>query len=97
MSRQRHRGDHGHGVESCDRQLPLAALYWDGVNQRPSADNPWFNVTARHPFNVFNDFNHESPDTKYFSSRVMQYWLKEYQVDGFRFDLSKGFTQKQSQ
>lgn len=79
-----------HATGSC----PLAALYWDGVNQRPSADNPWFNVTARHPFNVFNDFNHESPDTKYFSSRVMQYWLKEYQVDGFRFDLSKGFTQK---
>lgn len=73
---------------------PLAALYWDGVNNRPAADNPWFNPVAKHPFNVFNDFNHESADTKYFSTRVMEYWLKEFKVDGYRFDLSKGFTQK---
>lgn len=79
-----------HATGTC----PLAALYWDGVNQRPAADNPWFNVTARHPFNVFNDFNHESKDTRYFSTRVMEYWLKEYHIDGYRFDLSKGFTQK---
>jgi uncharacterized membrane protein YgcG len=31
--------------------------------------------------------------TRYFSSRVMEHWLKEYKVDGYRFDLSKGFTQ----
>lgn len=79
-----------HATNSC----PLAALYWDGANNRPAADNPWFNPVARHPFNVFNDFNHESPDTKYFSTRVMEHWLKEYRVDGYRFDLSKGFTQK---
>ena len=23
----------------------------------------------------------------------MQYWLEEYKIDGFRFDLSKGFAQ----
>ena len=79
-----------HATGTC----PLAALYWDGINQRPSADNPWFNVTARHPFNVFNDFNHESKDTRYFTTRVIEYWLKEYNIDGYRFDLSKGFTQK---
>ncbi|MDZ4709962.1 MAG: alpha-amylase family glycosyl hydrolase [Saprospiraceae bacterium] len=79
-----------HATNSC----PLAALYWDGANNRPAADNPWFNPVARHPFNVFNDFNHESPDTKYFSTRVMEFWLKEYRIDGYRFDLSKGFTQK---
>lgn len=79
-----------HATGTC----PLAALYWDGVNQRPAADNPWFNVTATHPFSVFNDFNHESFETKYFANRVMEYWLKEYKIDGYRFDLSKGFTQK---
>lgn len=79
-----------HATNNC----PLAALYWDGANNRPAPDNPWFNPVARHPFNVFNDFNHESPDTKYFSTRVMEHWLKEYRVDGYRFDLSKGFTQK---
>ena len=72
---------------------PLAALYWNSTANRPAADNPWLNETARHPFNVFSDFNHESLATRYFSSRVMEHWLKEYKVDGYRFDLSKGFTQ----
>jgi hypothetical protein len=53
-------------------------------------------VNATHPFNVFNDFNHESMATRYFSSRVMEHWLQEYKLDGFRFDLSKGFTQTNS-
>lgn len=75
---------------------PLAALYWDGVNNRPAADNPWFNTVARHPFNVFNDFNHESLQTKYFFKRVTEHWLVNYKIDGFRFDLSKGFTQVNS-
>ncbi len=74
-------------------QNPLAALYWNSNTNEPAPDNPWLNVTARHPFNVFNDFNHESPATKYFTSRVVEHWLKEYKLDGFRFDLSKGFTQ----
>ncbi len=78
-----------HATGDC----PLAALYWNsGINQT-AADNPWFNVTARHPFNVFHDFNHEAQPTKYFFKRVVEHWLTEYKIDGFRFDLSKGFTQ----
>ena len=72
---------------------PLAQLYWNSATNQPAANNPWLNVTATHPFNVFNDFNHESLATRYFSSRVMEHWLTEYKLDGFRFDLSKGFTQ----
>jgi hypothetical protein len=72
---------------------PLAQLYWDAANNQPAANNPWLNPTAKHPYNVFNDFNHESLQTRYFSSRVIEHWLKEYRLDGFRFDLSKGFTQ----
>jgi 1,4-alpha-glucan branching enzyme len=26
-------------------------------------------------------------------SRILKYWINEYHVDGYRFDLSKGFTQ----
>jgi hypothetical protein len=51
------------------------------------------NIAATHPFSVFNDFNHESNATKYFVDRVNGYWLTEFKFDGFRFDLSKGFTQ----
>ncbi|RYY95498.1 MAG: Por secretion system protein, partial [Chitinophagaceae bacterium] len=43
---------------------PMVQLYWDAANNRPAANNPWFNPTARHPFNVGFDMNHESPDTK---------------------------------
>lgn len=72
---------------------PLARLYWDAANNRPAANNPWFNQVAKHPYNVGNDFNHESQATIDYVDRVVKYWLQEYKVDGYRFDLSKGFTQ----
>ncbi len=73
---------------------PLAQLYWDAANNRPAANNPWLNPTAKHDFNVFLDFNHESALTKIYVKNCLQYWLQEFRLDGFRFDLSKGFTQK---
>lgn len=73
---------------------PMVMLYWDEQNNRPAADNPWFNQVPKHDFNVGFDFNHESPQTRQFVKRVNNFWLTEYRVDGFRFDLSKGFTQK---
>jgi glycosidase len=73
---------------------PLAQLYWDAANNRPAANNPWLNPTAKHDFNVFQDFNHESALTKIYVKNCLQYWLQEFKLDGFRFDLSKGFTQK---
>ena len=73
---------------------PLAQLYWDAANGRPAADNPWLNPAATHPFSVFNDFNHESIPTRNYVKNCLKYWLTEFKIDGFRFDLSKGFTQK---
>lgn len=72
---------------------PMVMLYWDALNNRPATDNPWFNPIAKHDFNVGFDLNHESETTKYLVNRVVKYWLEEYHVDGYRFDLSKGFTQ----
>ncbi|MCC8411095.1 alpha-amylase [Mucilaginibacter sp. UR6-1] len=72
---------------------PMVRMYFDQSTGKPTASNPWFNVDAKHPFNVGFDFNHESAATKYFSKNVMKHWLKEYKIDGYRFDLSKGFTQ----
>lgn len=77
-------------------QSPMVQMYFDRANNRPAIDNPWFNPVAKHAFNVGYDFNHESPATQYFVDRVTEFWLTEYKVDGFRFDLSKGFTQKQT-
>ncbi len=59
----------------------------------PAADNPYFNQVARHSYSVFNDFNHSKAETKYYVNRVLEQWIKEYKVDGFRWDLTKGFTQ----
>ncbi|MDT8347729.1 MAG: alpha-amylase family glycosyl hydrolase, partial [Flavobacteriaceae bacterium] len=74
-------------------QSPLAQMWWDEVNSRPSPDNPYLNVIPTHDFNVGSDFNHNSLWTKNYVKQTLQYWVEEYKIDGFRFDLSKGFTQ----
>ncbi|MES2388922.1 MAG: alpha-amylase family glycosyl hydrolase [Bacteroidota bacterium] len=75
---------------------PLAQMYWDAANSRPAANSPFFNAIPKHPFNVGNDFNHASPDTREYFDYVNQYWIREFHIDGYRFDLSKGFTQTNS-
>jgi 1,4-alpha-glucan branching enzyme len=70
------------------------SMYFDFGQLKPMGNNPWFNVTPKHPFNVFFDMNHESSYTKKYLDTINYYWLNEYKVDGFRFDLSKGFTQR---
>ena len=58
------------------------------------AYNPWFNVTAPHSDNVYEDWNHDFPETRKMFTRALRYWLTEYKVDGFRMDLSHGFCGK---
>jgi 1,4-alpha-glucan branching enzyme len=77
-------------------QSPLVQLYWDpsaGSFGEPTAQNPWMNTSPKHDFNVGYDFNHESQASQDFAERIMKYWVSEYKVDGYRMDLSKGFTQ----
>jgi hypothetical protein len=66
----------------------------DGLYGPPTLTNPWLNRNAKHDFNVGYDFNHESEYTKAYAERVVQYWIEEYHIDGYRFDLSKGLTQR---
>ncbi len=75
-------------------QSPLAKMYLEGG--KPSATNPWLNTDAKHPYNVGFDMNHESEFTKNYVNRCLKYWLTEYKIDGYRFDLTKGFTQNPS-
>lgn len=74
---------------------PLAKLYWNSTKNEPAANNPYFNVSAPHPYNVFHDFNHENAFVKNLVKRSTAHLMEEYKVDGFRFDLTKGFTQRQ--
>jgi len=85
-------------------QSPLVRLYMNSSGW-PSNQNPWLNpdydpswpgYQACHPYNVGYDFNHESQATKDFVDRVIKFWINEYKVDGFRFDLTKGFSQRSS-
>jgi 1,4-alpha-glucan branching enzyme len=72
---------------------PHARLWWDEFDNKPSTQNPYLNKNATHAFNVGYDFNHDSPYTRQFCDTVLAHWVEEYKIDGFRFDLSKGFTQ----
>ena len=77
-------------------QNPQVRMYFDPNNGQfgaPTAESPWFNTVPRHDFNVGYDYNHESPHTREFCKRVLEHWIEEYHIDGYRLDLSKGFTQ----
>lgn len=65
---------------------PLYQLYGND-------DDYYFNSQPRHAFNVFNDFDHSYSATQYYTKRMIEHWINEYKIDGFRWDLTKGFTQ----
>ena len=75
---------------------PMAKLYWDSANNATAANNPWFNVAAPHPYSVYHDWNHENMQVRNHIKRNLRYLMEEYHFDGFRFDLTKGFTQRYS-
>jgi 1,4-alpha-glucan branching enzyme len=62
---------------------------WGG----PSSENPYFNTVARHSYSVGEDFNHASTLTRNYVKQTIKHWITEYKIDGFRWDLTKGFTQ----
>ena len=74
----------------------MVQMYFDNAYNIPASNNPWFNQFAKHAFNVGYDFNHESAATQEFTHRVINFWLTKYKIDGFRWDLAKGFTQRQT-
>jgi len=71
---------------------PMNKLYPYGTDL---ASNPWFNVTAPHSDNVYEDWNHGFAPAKEMFTRALKYWLTEYKVDGFRLDLSHGLCSDQ--
>ncbi|MBZ0243052.1 MAG: T9SS type A sorting domain-containing protein, partial [Bacteroidales bacterium] len=77
-------------------QSPLVQLYFDptaGEYGQPTAQNPWYNEVCPHePYCWGYDFDHESDQTKKFIDRVNRFWIEEYNIDGYRFDFTKGFS-----
>lgn len=68
-------------------QNPMNKLYPYGTDL---AQNPWFNVTAPHYDNVYEDWNHGFAPAHNMFIRVLKYWLEEYKIDGYRLDISHG-------
>ena len=62
----------------------------------PIGSNPFFNASAPHAYSVLNDWNQGNPLVRQYFCDVLQYWLTEYRVDGFRFDLVKGLGDNSS-
>ncbi len=62
----------------------------------PVSANPFYNATAPHDYSVLNDWKQESPLVRQYWTDVLKYWLTNYNVDGFRFDLVKGLGDSNS-
>lgn len=58
-----------------------------------TTENPYCNVVATHSYSVGTDLNHQSLLTQYYAERTIEHWMNDFHIDGFRWDLTKGFTQ----
>ena len=78
-------------MNHSDWPNPQILMWWE--NNAPSADNPFFNTVAPpNGVDFFFDYDHQAEATQDFTKRVMDFWREEFHVDGFRWDLSQGFT-----
>lgn len=66
-----------------DGQHPWYVMYSPG-------QNPMYNLDAPHAYSVLNDINQGHPLIRQQWRDVVKYWMEEYHVDGYRFDLVKG-------
>ena len=76
-------------------QSPFVQMYWNKNLSQPAANNPWYNETSnfQNPDAQWGyDFNHDSEYTQELVDSINSYWMSKYQVDGFRFDFTKGFS-----
>lgn len=76
---------------------PMVRMWMDDADGNgfgdPTSENPYFNTAPRHSYNVGYDYNHQNPRVKDYVKRVIKHWVEEFNIDGFRWDLTKGFTQ----
>jgi len=76
---------------------PMVQMYWNSATNAPAANSPWFDQTILVPYlSGCFQVNHETAATIYYTENVMKYWMQEYHIDGFRFDMGDGYTQTNS-
>lgn len=88
-------------IDECHRRGMAVIL--DIVFNHVDNGHPWFNMypgistqffnaagTSPHDYSVFNDWKQECPLVEMHFEDACKYWMTNYKVDGFRFDLVKG-------
>lgn len=68
----------------------------DGWGDGTTAENPYANANPMHSYNVGTDLNHfNEPNnlTGNYVKQTIEHWINNFKIDGFRWDLTKGFTQ----
>lgn len=80
-------------INHATGQFPYAKMWWNSSANKTASNNPFFNVDAPHNWSVYHDFNHTYSATQDYFKHMLKFWLTEYKIDGFRFDLSKGLVQ----
>lgn len=69
---------------------PLIRMFGQSRGSDFETGNPL--LAPGHAYNVFFHLNHDHPYIQYWMDRMNRYWLETYNIDGYRFDLSKGFA-----
>ncbi len=64
---------------------PFIQLYGTDADENPF-------LGPGHAWSVFNHLNHDHPYIQYWMDRANRHWMEKFNVDGYRFDLTKGFT-----
>ncbi len=72
-----------------DWQHPWYQMY-------PVGSNPFYNAGAPHAYSVLNDWNQGYGLVQKQWHDVIRYWMEEYRIDGYRFDLVKGLGDNDS-
>ena len=80
---------------------PLARMWMkdtdnDGWDNGTTPENPYANANPMHSYNVGTDLNHfNEPNnlTGNYVKQTIEHWMNNFKIDGFRWDLTKGFTQ----
>ncbi len=97
--------DYKHFIETCHRHgiaviLDIVFNQSDGLHpwyqMYPIESNPFYNKNAPHDYSVLNDWKQDNPLVQQQWTDVIKFWMEEYNVDGFRFDLVKGLGDNNS-
>ncbi|WP_263784626.1 alpha-amylase family glycosyl hydrolase [Salinibacter grassmerensis] len=72
-------------------QSPLSQLYGANLDNPFLEPQPGEDPSADRGFcdDFFQELNHESPFIKNYIDRANDYWIENFNVDGFRYDLAK--------